>query len=387
MRRTANWAGTALAVGTAIVMAAAPAQAQTASGWRISKVFGQAHRLDLQAVAASGADNAWLLGVVPNPEPTFVTQRWNGRRWVSVALPARLTNVIGPWELFSNIYTTSPRNTWFFPVLPRHSVPTQYALHWNGTAWTISEVTSSPDTVLDAAVFSTRNVWVFGEAGSSFPDYGPAVVRHWNGRTWQKVSVPAGTPVTVDGVAPDDIWALGVSKATVGDPHQTTIAMHWNGRKWSSPRLPALRPVKKGHPWVATAISAAGPRSAWVAETPAVNQQTGVGPAGLTLLHWNGSTWNTVARDMKLTGANGLTPDGHGGFWLTATDPARSTAGDIVDYRDGRFTSQRAPAQPGYAGSATGIFAGPGTGSFWATGMLLPLKTGNFKTDILRYLP
>ena len=53
----------------------------------------------------------------------------------------------------------------------------------------------------------------------------------------------------------------------------------------------------------------------------------------------------------------------------------------------GRFTSQRAPAQPGYAGSATGIVAVPGTGSFWATGMLPPLKTGDFKTDILRYVP
>ncbi|MGH3277500.1 MAG: hypothetical protein ACRDNZ_24645, partial [Streptosporangiaceae bacterium] len=80
----------------------------------------------------------------------------------------------------------------------------------------------------------------------------------------------------------------------------------------------------------------------WVAETPAVSQQTGTGPAGLVLLHWNGSTWNTLARDMKLSGANGLTPDGHGGFWLTATDPARSTASDIIDYRRGRFTSHRA---------------------------------------------
>src|ERR1700727_254477 len=168
MRRKANWAATALALGTAIVMAAAPAQAQTVSGWRINKVFARPYLLHRQAVAASGMDNAWVLGLVPNPEPTFVTQHWNGHRWVQVPLPARLVNVIGPWELFSNIYTTSRRNTWFFPVLPRHSVPTQYALHWNGTAWTISEITSSPDTVLDAAVFSTRNVWVFGEGGSSF---------------------------------------------------------------------------------------------------------------------------------------------------------------------------------------------------------------------------
>ncbi len=125
----------------------------------------------------------------------------------------------------------------------------------------------------------------------------------------------------------------------------------------------------------------------WVAETPEINEQTGTGPSGLVLLHWNGSTWNMVARDMKLSGANGLTPDGHGGFWLTATDPAHAgaNASDIIDFRHGRFTAQPAPAQPGYAGSASGIAGVPGTSSLWATGMLIPLKRGGFKTDILRY--
>ena len=88
MRRKANWAATALAVGTAMVMVAAPAQARTASGWRINQVFGQAHRLDLQAVAASGAASAALLGLVPNPEPTFVTERWNGQHWGIVKSPS-----------------------------------------------------------------------------------------------------------------------------------------------------------------------------------------------------------------------------------------------------------------------------------------------------------
>ena len=318
MRRKVNWAATVLAAGAVIAATAVPsaALAKTVPGWRINTVFGQAHRLDLQAVAASGADNAWLLGLVPNPEPTFVTERWNGRRWASVALPVRLTNVIGPWELDSNVYTTSPKNTWFFPVLPKKElVANQYAVHWNGAAWTISKVTSSPDTVLDAAVFGSKNVWTFGTAVVSLPDYGPAVVRHWNGRTWQKVSVPVGTPVTVDGVAPDDIWALGVSKATVDSLHQNTIAMHWDGRSWSSPRLPT--------------------------------------------------------------------------FWMTTTDPAlaHSNGSVIIDFRNGRFTTQRAPAQAGYAGSASGIVRVPGTGSYWATGMLTPLKSGGFKTDILRYIP
>jgi len=370
-----------------MVLTAVPVSAQAAPGWRIEKVFGRSDFLDVQAIAASGAHNAWLLGLVPDPEPTFVTQRWNGSRWVPIALPARLRNVIGPWALFSGIYTTSSSDTWFFPVLPDRMTPVQYALRWNGSVWRLSVVAASPDTVLDAAVFSASDVWAFGEAGASFSRYGPAVVRHWNGTAWRTVSVPGGTPVTVDAVAPGDIWALGVSQATVHQVHQAIVAMHWNGTAWSASRLPAMPPVRPGYPWVATAISATGPRDAWVAETPAVNQQTGFSPPGLLLFHWNGSTWRTVAKNRTLHGATGLTPDGHGGFWLTATAPANPAAGDIIDYRHGTFTSQPAPAPHGYTGTASGIVAVPGTGSFWATGTLTAVKGGTDETDILRYSP
>jgi hypothetical protein len=68
-----------------------------------------------------------------------------------------------------------------------------------------------------------------------------------------------------------------------------------------------------------------------------------------------------------------LTPDGHGGFWLSSI-----FGSDITDYRHGTFTSQPAPGHDGYA---TSIAAAPGTNSFWATGRL---SAGN---DILRYIP
>jgi hypothetical protein len=124
-----------------------------------------------------------------------------------------------------------------------------------------------------------------------------------------------------------------------------------------------------------------------VAETPAVNQQTGFSPAGLILVHWNGSAWRTVAENRKLGGVTGLTRDGHGGLWLTTADPANPGAGDIVHYRDGTFTSRPAPARPGYTGSAGGVVAVPGTGSFWATGLLTAIGGGTSDSDILRYAP
>jgi hypothetical protein len=372
-----KWAAaTALALAVSLTATSAqaqvPAQARAGAGWRISELLEGHNYLDPQAVAASGPDNAWLLGLVPDPEPSFVTQRWTGHQWVKVALPAALDGVLGPWCLYSGVYTTSPADTWFFPVLPHHGQPVQYALRWTGSAWQTSEVTASSDTVLDAAVFGPDNVWAFGEAGDSFLPIGPAVVRHWNGRSWQTATVPLGTPVDVAAVAPDDIWALGVSKATVPDQDQTVIPMHWNGARWTSPSLPTFRPVKAGYPWVPTAISATA-HDVWVAETPAVNETTGESPAGLILLRWNGSAWQTMARNAQLRDVTDLTPDGHGGFWLSSI-----FGSDITDYRGGIFTSQPAPGAGGYV---TQIAGAPGTHSFWATGRL---STGN---DILRYIP
>jgi hypothetical protein len=369
-------AATALAVTLVLTatsaQAQAPGQERAGAGWRIAEVFEGHNYLDPQAIAASGADNAWLLGLVPDPEPSFVTQRWTGHQWEKVALPAALGGVLGPWCMYSGVYTTSPADTWFFPVLPHHGQPVQYALRWTGSAWRTSEITASADTVLDAAVFGPADVWAFGEAGDSFLPIGPPVVRHWNGHTWRTVSVPLGTPVDVAPVAPDDIWALGVSKATVPNQDQTVIPMHWNGARWTSPRLPTFRPVKAGYPWVATAISATA-HDVWVAETPAVNETTGYSPAGLILLRWNGSAWQTMARNEQVRDVTDLIPDGHGGFWLSSI-----FGSDITDYRHGTFTSQPAPGHDGYA---TSIVAAPGTNSFWATGRF---SAGN---DILRYVP
>ena len=58
----------ALAAGAALVITAAPAPAQAAaSHGRIERIFGRSNYLIVQAIAASGASNAWLLGLVPDP--------------------------------------------------------------------------------------------------------------------------------------------------------------------------------------------------------------------------------------------------------------------------------------------------------------------------------
>jgi hypothetical protein len=358
MAGKSKWAAAA-ALTTALTLTAASAGAAPASagsGWQIAHVFQGQDYLDPQAIAASGSDNAWLTGLVPNPEPSFAAEHWNGRRWASVALPAGLSGVLGPWCLYSGVYTTSPSDTWFFPVLPRHQQPVQYALRWTGSRWRTSVVTTSADTVLDAAVFGPSDVWTFGEAGYSFLPIGPAVVRRWNGHQWRTVPMPLGTPTYVEGVSPSDIWALGVSKDSLHG-QQNLIPMHWNGVRWSSPALPVFKPVKHGYPWVPTALSATS-HGVWVAESPAVNEKSGESPAGVILLHWTGSGWGVTARSAHVADVTSLASDGHGGFWL-----ASIFGGGIGHYRDGRITSQAAPGKDGYAAAVAG-----GPGSAWAIG-------------------
>jgi hypothetical protein len=275
--------------------------------------------------------------------------------------------VLGPWCLYSGVYTTSPTDTWFFPVLPHHQQPVQYALRWTGSHWQSSVVTTGADTVLDAAVFGPSDVWTFGEAGYNFLPIGPAVVRHWNGHAWRSVSMPLGTPLYVEGVSPRDIWALGVSEDSL-HRQQILIPMHWNGVRWSSPRLPVFPPVKPGYPWVPTALSATA-RGVWVAESPAVNEKSGESPAGTILLRWTGSRWRVMARSAHVADVTSLAADGHGGFWL-----ASIFGGRLTDYRDGRFASQAAPGKDGYAAAVAGA---PGTA--WAIG---GDKAGRY---ILRY--
>ncbi|HEV2376128.1 MAG TPA: hypothetical protein VGS19_28660 [Streptosporangiaceae bacterium] len=387
MRWKPTWAAAALAVGTAVVTAAAltPAQA-AASGWRVEDTFSGRHLQDMQAIDASSASNAWVMGLVPAPELLFVIQRWDGSRWVDV--PVRLPSfAIG---LSSGIYTSSPKDTWFFPLIQSpHFGEVQDAVHWDGSKWTTTTVTTDPAAVIGAADFSASDVWAFGEKRAVVAGgYGPALVRHWNGKTWQTVSVPVGSPVTIDGVSPHDIWALGISAATLSTSHQTMIAMRWDGTKWSGLNLPRFRPVRRGYPWVASAVSAAGPNDAWVAETPRVNIQNGYSPPGVILLHWDGSTWHTVAKDATLQSVGNLAPDGHGGFWLSASDPTHPrSASDIIDYRDGTFTSQPAPAVRGYRGSVTGIAGVPGSATSWAWGQLNPDNGGSYQGDISRYTP
>jgi hypothetical protein len=378
--RIVRWAAVPVAASLVLAGGLVPAGAGTVSGWRISAVLSGPSTL-LQSVATSGPGNAVSAGTTAS---SLVVQQWNGSAWQAITPPAGFVNLTSASVNVSAAGTSAPGNTWLFAEKSQTST-TQYALEWNGSAWTVFKL-SSTNMVLGTAVFGPGNVWEFGQKPGSGANlgYGPAWVLHYDGSAWHAVTVPA-TPVWVSAPAATDIWALGPSAATVNKPTQVTVAVHWNGSSWRTLALPKLTPVD-GQPWVPDGIVAQSARQVWVAETVAVSPGTGTGPPGVTLLHWNGTAWAVAARDLKHRYSPGLTSDGHGGFWLVA-NLLSQPVGEIVHYAGGRWSRQPAPTEPGFTGVAGDLTLIPGTTSVWGTGLLTPAGSGTTAADIIKHGP
>jgi hypothetical protein len=374
-----RWAAVPVAASLVLVAGLVPAAAGTGSGWQISEVLSGPTTL-LQSMATSGPGNAVAAGTNGS---SLVVQQWNGSAWQAITPPSSFMNTSGSPNV-SAAGTSAAGNTWVFADKGQNSL-TQYALDWNGSAWTVFKL-SSKNMVLGTAVFGPRNVWEFGQKPGSGANlgFGPAWVLHYDGSAWHPVTVPA-TPVSVSAPSATDIWALGPSAATVNKRTQVIVAVHWNGSSWHTLALPKLTRVD-GQPWVPDGIVAQSARQVWVEETVAVNPASGTAPPGVTLLHWDGKTWTVAARDLKHRYSPGLTSDGHGGFWLIS-NVLSQPAGHIAHYADGRWSWQPAPTESGFTGAADDLTLIPGTTSVWGTGMLTATGNGPTEADIVKHGP
>jgi hypothetical protein len=189
--------------------------------------------------------------------------------------------------------------------------------------------------------------------------------------------VPSGVtyPTTftaIGAVSAKDAWVAG----TTGDSGGLLLE-RWNGSTWKPFAAPGF-----GSNVNDSVIGATSATDVWT--FPQVGT-TGYG------LHWNGRKWSVAARNSRWW-LYGLTPDGHGGFWLTGEKnqptgfaPFNSY---IVHYSGGHWTYQTAPTRSGYTGPTAGLITRiPGTHSFWALGQLSSASNPFGAADILKYGP
>jgi probable HAF family extracellular repeat protein len=161
-------------------------------------------------VFAVGSKNS-ATGLVP------AVVHFDGSAWSNMALPSTYAN----YGLFA-VSGNSPRNVY---TIASQGVSTDRIVRYNGSSW--SDATSQVFYHLNA-------LWVSGTGTAYAVGYGPQtstgqftpLVVHYDGRTWQIMSVPSGFgPLTaVWGTADNDVYATA----------QLFGVVHWNGSSWSA---------------------------------------------------------------------------------------------------------------------------------------------------------
>src|SRR5262249_4947231 len=152
--------------------------------------------------------DAWSMGgFTPKPGSDVVSpviERWNGRSWSRVTLPA---GVRAKWTADFPVPTTtatSDRNLWAFSLF------TGNYLRRNGTHWSTGALpvpTGADDVIPSVGVArSPTDVWALGVAktGQTLSPY----AARFDGTSWSVVPVPGHGPIVAASMlSATDIWA------------------------------------------------------------------------------------------------------------------------------------------------------------------------------------
>jgi hypothetical protein len=186
--------------------------------------------------------------------------------------------------------------------------------HWNGSSWALfsppkprigdEEVTSNELNGVDGV--ASDDVWAVGtySAGNSATK---TLVEHWNGSTWQVVASPnagintSNMLTSVDAVSGTNAWAVGsswTSPSSGTDAVRKSLIERWNGTSWRVVKSP--NPASFGNSLLG--VAATGPNDVWAVGWKISDQ----GLQSL-ILHYDGTAWTETAAPTVGTGGNVLT--------------------------------------------------------------------------------
>lgn len=248
----------------------------TGKKWKsIRSVFPGGGNAGFSAVSALSANDVWASGsvFVDSTDRGGLVEHWNGKRWALLPSPS------GEDLNLSALSAVADDDVWAAGSSSAGGV----IQHWDGSKWAESgspEVNRKPQSV---AAIDGSDAWTVGLDVGAYAAYS----EHWDGSSWQDVAVPVPTGsllsalISVNALAPDDVWAVGASIDSSGETRALTE--HWDGSAWSL--VDTLDQANCGF----NGVSGTASDDVWAVGTCA----TADGWATLTA-HWNGSTWKQV---------------------------------------------------------------------------------------------
>ncbi|MBK8181307.1 MAG: hypothetical protein IPK67_20985 [Planctomycetes bacterium] len=281
------------------------------SEWSSSAVPTPGNDAGLVDVKVLAPDDVWALGNSSTQSGQSLNSypfalHHDGASWSIVNLPpAPPLGNFGSRTTLEALEAAGPDDLWaagsHVVVVPGGWVGHQIrADHWDGTAWTTA-ATPLPPTSTGAGysgsrisglkAFASNDVWFVGEWVGPYPglqSLQPALAMHWDGSSFTLVPTPAAQPnaeqglEAVDGVAPNDVWAVGGGGD--GDLSSYPYILHWDGSSWSRVASPLVGFQQRLHDVIAFRTD-----DVW-AVGEALDNSGYVG----VLQHWDGSSWSNA---------------------------------------------------------------------------------------------
>lgn len=225
--------------------------------------------------------------------------------------------------------------------------------HWNGRAWANVPLPAQCGFCaqnFNVSASSASNMWI--DAG---------VIYRWNGRSWQTPNAPSwvtADPGHIEAFSATNVWVFVLGA-------NGNLAAHYNGRTWTKVTLPTNE----------VDISALSPTDIWgITDTGAGGPQV--------LVHWNGKRWSVV-RLPKLVQRqfshyeDQLVPLGPANVWVAREvlekvgEPVTTT--ELLHWNGKKWSTVRPPALHSEILGMTQ----DGHGGLWASAFNLQVTAGN----------
>lgn len=205
--------------------------------WKYDKVLKgeNGSTTALTGVTALAADDIWVVGQsTPNvghagddsADDGFL-MHYDGTAWQRRPMPSSFGKSVYDAR-FDAVDSGG-----FLMTAGREDLNLPRMAHWDGTRWTALPELPDDPRVSDIKAFAPDDIWVLDGGTRAY---------HWDGTRWTAMDLPI--PVSaLDGVASDDLWAVGsrdphVDGADPALPPTQPAAAHWDGRAWTLVEMP-----------------------------------------------------------------------------------------------------------------------------------------------------
>jgi hypothetical protein len=278
----------------------------------------------------------------------------------------------------TGITATGKANAWAvgieFKALGQ-AVDQLLVVHWNGKTWNPVSVPGGNGFVAASVeASSARNVWVFAY---DYNAQSRQAVFRYDGAHWHEMSVPAGVSSSGTGALGNptplvfsaaDVWSQTFNSVCTNagnlPPRCTTVLWHWNGHGW-------LKFVLAGNIHGVAGVSPDDVLAAGLG-----GQKTPGGPGTVVAYRWNGKRWSAVAVPLpRIFNYAQVGMDSASDVWIAAGTSNFSNASFALHWDGHRWT--RTPVNPntwspvlpdGHGGVWLGNFA-HWTGRSWINAM------------------